>query len=793
MNDLRYLKAGLAVALCCSCARLEFKADEPMDPVRSDVIFVSLPDGCQRNFASGDRIDVYRVDGKMKRAYQAKGNGRTVEFSLADDAPAPTQMAFAVYPQTRVDSLFKGQFFMTLPTQQRAEENAVDAAADIYVGTVVDNKSSLCLVPAYVEFNIAQIQVASCTLSSETQPLGGPVKVVMAAPVSVGSVRGSVKAVTVEGELKPGCRYRAAILPGEYQSFNVTLRNSSGVVVWDSSVEGPFTAVPGSVVDLGNVGNPDASILEMQFSTSELAGYSVKSIVAYSVKTMSRVFGSEMDVLLEAGKAAKGSCFGVEPADYSGEDLWYLVSMEKEDDSLILPLKAKGPVIGRSAIATLDLGVLSESRNGAPWYYPHADKRLRCGEGYAFGDANTYFIQYKGSTYSGDADPDPSIPEEVVIDYRARGDFLSVPRPTDVVFEFKMGYGGNSDTVWGIYTGDLSKIGNGRSYTISVDHENYTVTVKNTGAHAQAPILLMKDASSGRILWAWAFWNVAADGTRILPVDFGGSRLCNLDIGQSSTQISKFIAKETELRRTTYYYQWGRPAPLFWQSTTNVYFSEEDSRQNATKRRMPVCDKGALSVAEALEHPGEMLHNPVTKGVASDKLDDWCSDGIANHSDLWGASVTDPLKGTGVKSIYDPCPKGWRVADFKTYADMFPAPLTGYSVAAYPSEDTIGYQGTYVAEGLLFTCSGYMNTNINTSPSIVNAGMSAGSSNTAKGNGMCWTNAFSSGANCHAFRVDYYYEKYDKATVYKDRTIGLTQKAAGCALPVRCQVDEDAR
>ena len=114
------------------------------------------------------------------------------------------------------------------------------------------------------------------------------------------------------------------------------------------------------------------------------------------------------------------------------------------------------------------------------------------GAGYAYGDANTYLIQFKDDTYSGATlNPDPEIPASVTIDYRLRGDMFGAPVPDNVTFEWLEGYN-NSNPSWGKYTMDRSLIWNCDKYSISVDAENYKVTVTNTGAHAGAPILLMK-------------------------------------------------------------------------------------------------------------------------------------------------------------------------------------------------------------------------------------------------------------------------------------------------------------
>lgn len=785
----------MAAAFFSACRPVSFKPDEPINPVALPVIKATLPDTLSAEFATGDMIEAFKPSGTKTYIYMTEASGKTSEFKFISEGEAPKQIAYVTYPAAIVDSLIRGKFYLSIPQAQDAVSGDVDPKADIFVGRINNGVTDLTPVPAYLKFTIAQIEVFTCTISADgNKGIAGPVSVAMTDTIAVSTVPNTAKTVQMQSTgMGLGSSYMMAVMPGEYSSFNVTLKNSLGVVIWDSTVSGEFNVTPGQTADLGNVGNPDASTLNFKFTSEQYAGYKLKSIIAYSTSTLTRVFGSEFDNTIVAGQENVASCYGVDPKDYSSDDMWYLVLMESADDSVVLPMKMKGPNIEAASIVDVNLGAISEDRNGAPWYYPHMDKRLMCGDGYAFGEANTYFIQCKTGTYGGATfNPDPKIPDEVVIDYRARGDFITVPRPEDVTFEFKMGYGGNSDTNWQVHVGDLSKIGNGRNFTITHNPENYTVTVKNTGAHAQAPILLMRN-KDGEVMWAWAFWNVAADGTRVTePVKFGDVDICKLDIGQSSTEIATFVAKETELRRTTYYYQWGRTMPIFWQNTTKCYFAQTDAR-NATGKRMPVCDKGPVTILQSIQHAGEMLHNPFTTGVATDNLNDWTRDGVNNHADLWGGSLTAPTQEEGTKSIYDPCPKGWRVADYITYASQFPAELKPYDETKYHSENTTGYQGVYLADGVLFCCSGNLGTSVNTTPAIGNGGFSAGTGNTAHGNGLFWTNAYASSVNAYVFRADYYYMKYDKATVNANRTIGLAGRAVGAACPVRCQVDKDNR
>lgn len=757
--------------------------DNPQKVVYSDEIKAVFPE----EFPVEASALMYglQVEGKMF-TYKALASGSDVTFRFNDTTAIPSRIAYAFYPQTAIDSLVLGNVYCNIASEQKACLNSFDPAAAVFAGHVSDKQTVMQTSFGLYSFTIDQADVASLTVSAIDNALSGHIKVTMDSSVTASALSTSLKEVMVNGGLAKGGKYSVAVLPGSQTKLRFVLKNSYDVIVWDKTVQGDFSLTPGKTVDLGVLGNPDVSSLAISASSSEYVGYKVKSIIGYSAASKLRIFGGDVNQTFESDKSITARFFGLEPADYSADKIWYVITMEKDGKGIALPIECDGFVVPAATEVSQDLGVISESRNAAPWFCPYEDTRLKCGAGYAFGDANTYLIQYKGGVYSGDLDPDPAIPESVTIDYRVRGDLFSAPKPEGVSFEWKTGYGNSGQ--WGTYTSDRSKGGNVTSYSISHDADNYKVTITNTGAQWGTPILLMKKGDE--ILWAWVFWNVASDGSRLKAIDFGETQLANMDIGQCSSpdQAAKITAKIAEIRRTTFYYQWGRPIPTFSANNVGAYFAQTDSRNHATPR-IPVCDRGAVSVEEALKHPGELLHNTYTAGSASDHLYDWVQGGVEAQKDLWG----NDGKGGSVKSIYDPCPKGWKVPDAQVYKSVFPSNVVKYSTQTYPQENTTGYQGVYVAKDLLFSCGGCFLTNIGASKAVNSGGIAYGTSNTANGNGRWWTNEFAGGTKVYLFNADYYYVKYDKATENTSRYIGMISAEIGRAHPVRCQIDTDNR
>lgn len=717
--------------------------------------------------------------------YAEASDGQPGHFEYAGEGEAPAQVAYAIYAENAADSLYRGTFYIPVKPVQEVGEEDYDASAEIYAGHVSEGQAELRPVTGKIGFIVNQDDIALCRISvGDDNALAGEVKVVMSSVPKVKPSEHSLHTVEVKGTMRKGKMYYAVVAAEDYMAFDVEFENSFGVKVYETRYSGYYSLSAGETVTLGNVGNPDISSLELAVGADEFEGWLLKSVVGYSAETGEKIMGAEINEVFEKDSQLKARFFGLEPKDYSSDKMWYVFTLEKDGVSRVLPIEVDGVDIPAATAVKFDIGSLSESRNAAPWYYPYEDRRLMSGEGYAYGEANTYLIQYKENTYSGATlNPDPDIPSSVTIDYRLRGDMFGSPIPEDVTFEWLQGYN-NSNPAWGKYTMDRTNIWNCDKYSISVDAENYKVTVTNTGAHVGAPVLLMK--KDGQVLWAWTFWNIAADGTRLKAVDFGGVELANMAIGHASTQKDAILSKLTELRRSVYYYQWGRPIPTFSANGTGVYFSETDSR-NASKPRVPVCDKGAMSVMEALQYPGYLIQNAFTPGTTSPMLNDWIAGGAGNVSDIWGGTSADK---EGVKSIYDPCPKGWRVADAKTYMDQFPKPVVGYSRTEYPQDETVGYHGVQV-KGVVFPCSGYYSVRTSGEKYVDNYGVSYGTNRTAAN--LYWTNTFHAGTKAYSFGADYFYKKYDGAVENTSREISVRDMSVGNALPVRCQVDEDNR
>jgi hypothetical protein len=215
-------------------------------------------------------------------------------------------------------------------------------------------------------------------------------------------------------------------------------------------------------------------------------------------------------------------------------------------------------------------------------------------------------------------------------DVKARGNFMKCTEPaamkvhyacchnaknkTNLLFGTKNAYDGTA-----YITHDLDA-----TYTVSI-------TANNAGSYTgySSKVLLLD--KSGNTIWAFNIWGNKND---VVEHTLTNGVVLDRNIGSTN--------HDTEYYRSGCFYQWGRPFNIEWVS--DFY----------TKSTTPV---ESLEISAA--HPETAYHN-------SSNTQNWYvgpeEDGL---NDLWGndqADATDWTQQTGVKSIYDPCPKGYMVA-----------------------------------------------------------------------------------------------------------------------------------
>ncbi len=301
-------------------------------------------------------------------------------------------------------------------------------------------------------------------------------------------------------------------------------------------------------------------------------------------------------------------------AGASGE-LTVIVTLRKGYQTVTLPHKLPaGFKIESGKVSAIKLPI-SKQINSYEWFEPE-DVRDMVG-GWAYGAQNTYTVEKNGT---------------VSFEVKARGDFLKVkePKTYDVILEgFPLGY-------------RTGIVGSGN---VGADMK---ISVKGGGA-TPGGLVGIRDAS-GNLLWSFIIWKY---NTGDAPKDFqyaSGTVMMDRVLGQAEGLKAARTAGKFD--GNVFYFQWGRKDPVLW-SNTNY------------ESIWKLASAAGVDLATTIANPTVMyVHGPSYN---------W-TDGALNTG-LWGGvpkqgSSNFDKTSTGHKTIYDPCPEGYRVPDPKVFAEV---------------------------------------------------------------------------------------------------------------------------
>lgn len=171
---------------------------------------------------------------------------------------------------------------------------------------------------------------------------------------------------------------------------------------------------------------------------------------------------------------------------------------------------------------------------------------------------------------------------------------------------------------------------------------------------------------AGTVLWSWHIWGVGDT----MPEDEVVSSQATIS-ANSTLKVRYTVMDRTlgALSKTSYFttlYQWGRKDPI---PNSTVYYVDGQAAEIETT--YPVHKPGSAAdatILTSIQHP-ECIIDDYKEGLPVDWL---ASDKTNNYNLLWGDNNTTyvfnkskPAAGKGwtnVKTIYDPCPSGYRVS-----------------------------------------------------------------------------------------------------------------------------------
>ncbi|MDR3118210.1 MAG: hypothetical protein LBU44_02110, partial [Mediterranea sp.] len=236
------------------------------------------------------------------------------------------------------------------------------------------------------------------------------------------------------------------------------------------------------------------------------------------------------------------------------------------------------------------------------------------------------------------------------------------------------------------------------SATVSGSGNSATVTVKANAAIGNAVVKIYKTGDSSQTpVWSYHIWVTSYTGaetyTNIYNANNNGKNFVFMDRNLGATKAGTGSGLGTGL-----FYQWGRkdPFPATDAVSAGSWSKAATSPTNGT-------------VENTIENPGVFY-------IASTSPYDWL---YARNNELWGHS--------GSKTIYDPCPSGWRVP-VNSGMSSTTSPWAGFTKdngGTWNSGWSWGANAAYPAAGYRYYDGGLSNVGITgiywiASPSSIN-------------------------------------------------------------------------
>jgi len=200
---------------------------------------------------------------------------------------------------------------------------------------------------------------------------------------------------------------------------------------------------------------------------------------------------------------------------------------------------------------------------------------------------------------------------------------------------------------------------------------NITVSVPANSASGNAVIGIKKTGTTG-YAWSWHVW-VTGYNPSITNSEINGYTCMNYNLGTTNFtpgQAYKGL-----------YYQWGRKDPFPQASALSSNTQEPINGSVMGITNTPVVVTNNL--ANAVENPATFYY-----GTSTDNSD-WYSSTSSQNNNLWNS----------VKTIYDPCPQGWKVMPSTAYSTFSTSTMT------YSSSN---HSWTHTASGTFWPESGYL-------------------------------------------------------------------------------------
>lgn len=372
------------------------------------------------------------------------------------------------------------------------------------------------------------------------------------------------------------------------------------------------------------------AVVRVRLKSTEFVGWKVKNVSVYSKDAdlsaggdYARVTYSNPTAMPDGSELA--AVFMTKPIE-TATDFYVAVKLVDPNDPVKTVCLSKlftGKTLNAGEVNVIPFTDMTSATNALPWYNPVCSRYIPDG-GWCYGESNTFMCAPTDGTTG-------------TFDVKAQGDFLDVIRYAKEPKGLQLRCGNMQKTgtgsIWTVNSTTPSKgaiVSLGGAYSATVKYNKKSGSVTNY----VAGVFNLCD-SNDKVIWSYLCWAANADEKTLT-----NGVVMNTNLGFGGTMTSD----NTTLSHEGVFYQWGRPFPF---GSPNPGSKQEGYTPNADLR------------VKSFKESAENAHSIATIG-ADNSNKDWWQDGTHKY-DLWGNSETSTTSNGGEKSIFDPCPKGWKV------------------------------------------------------------------------------------------------------------------------------------
>ena len=419
-------------------------------------------------------------------------------------------------------------------------------------------------------------------------------------------------------------------LKSNFSSWTTNELGQSGL--WFSGTSAYFSAVPSIFLSAAGYRYPCAGINAGKASLRGLSGY-------YWSSDPSSTFAADLT-------------FGTTTANMYGNYRSYGYSVRcVRDKSGLVPVtsvtlnsSSLTLTVGKTATVTATISPSNANHKSAYWW--SEDESIATvdsnGKITAVAEGTTTIIAMAGMQT---AQCEVTVVAESVVDMSLSGTANSYIVSQKGAYKFKAVKGNSSESVgavssaevlWETFGTDVTP--NVGDLVKNVSYKDGEVTFQTAETFKKGNAVIAAKNASGKILWSWHIWLTDQPAKQVYYN--GAGAMMDRNLGATS-------ATPGDVGALGLLYQWGRKEPFLGSSSIS---DDVEAKSTGTWPSAVSSNSANGTIEYAVSHPTTFITSQ------SNNCDWYYTGSLSTDNTRWTTSSSS-------KSIYDPCPQGWRVPD----------------------------------------------------------------------------------------------------------------------------------